>query len=59
MLTLTEAVGWASPALLLASVGRPVYSEWRSKATAGLSPWLFVGQITGFKWIYDLLHLAA
>ena len=59
MLTLTGAVGWASPALLLASVGRPVYSEWRSKATAGLSPWLFVGQITassGFTIYSILLH---
>jgi MtN3 and saliva related transmembrane protein len=37
MLTLTEAVGWASTPLLLATIGRPVYSEWRSKATAGLS----------------------
>ena len=40
-----EMVGWAAAAILLATVGRQVYSQWRSKTTKGLSKWLFVGQI--------------
>src|SRR5450432_3533779 len=44
--TPTEVVGWASTAVLLATISRQVYSQWKSKATAGVSRWLFVGQIS-------------
>jgi MtN3 and saliva related transmembrane protein len=56
-MTLTELVGWSSTLVLLMTVGRQVQAEWKSKATAGLSRWLFVGQITascGFA-VYSLL----
>jgi hypothetical protein len=39
-ITLTDVVGWASTAVLLATIGRQVYSQWKSKATAGVSRWL-------------------
>lgn len=58
-MTLTEVIGWASTAVLLATVGRQVYAGWRSKATAGVSRWLFVGQIAasaGFTVYSALLH---
>ena len=42
----TNVIGWVSTATLLATIGRQVYSEWRSKATAGVSRWLFIGQIS-------------
>jgi MtN3 and saliva related transmembrane protein len=32
--------------VLLATICRQVYSQWKSKATAGVSRWLFVGQIS-------------
>jgi MtN3 and saliva related transmembrane protein len=43
---LTDVIGWVSTAILLATISRQVYSQWKSKATAGLSRWLFVGQIS-------------
>jgi MtN3 and saliva related transmembrane protein len=54
-----DVVGWASTAVLLATIGRQVYSQWKSQATAGVSRWLFVGQIsasTGFTIYSYLLH---
>jgi len=59
LMTITPAdlIGWASTVVLLATIGRQVYSQWKSKATAGVSRWLFVGQISasiGFT-IYSLL----
>jgi MtN3 and saliva related transmembrane protein len=58
-ITLTDLVGWASTAVLLATIGRQVYSQWKSKATAGVSRWLFIGQISasiGFTIYSSLLH---
>jgi uncharacterized protein with PQ loop repeat len=40
----TEAVGWVSAALLLATIVQQVYTQWTSGKTEGVSPWLFVGQ---------------
>jgi uncharacterized protein with PQ loop repeat len=54
-----EAIGWASTALLLMTLMRQVYTEWQSGCTAGLSKWLFVGQISasiGFTVYSWLLH---
>ena len=39
-----EAIGWLSTALLLLTLLRQVYTEWKSGSTAGISKWLFVGQ---------------
>jgi uncharacterized protein with PQ loop repeat len=58
-ITLADLVGWASTAVLLATIGRQVYSQWKSKATAGVSLWLFIGQISasiGFIIYSSLLH---
>jgi uncharacterized protein with PQ loop repeat len=35
-----------SAAVLLATICRQVYSQWKSKVTAGVSRWLFIGQIS-------------
>jgi MtN3 and saliva related transmembrane protein len=40
-----EAIGWLSTALLLLTLLRQVYTEWKSGSTAGVSKWLFVGQV--------------
>jgi MtN3 and saliva related transmembrane protein len=52
-------IGWLSAAILLATVCRQVYSQWKSKASAGVSRWLFVGEISasiGFSAYSYLLH---
>jgi len=41
---MTEFLGWGSSLILLATLIRQVYTQWRSGATAGVSKWLFVGQ---------------
>ena len=39
-----EVVGWASAAVLLATIAQQVWKQWTSGSTAGVSKWLFVGQ---------------
>jgi uncharacterized protein with PQ loop repeat len=41
----TEIVGWASSGILLATLVRQVITQWRSRATSGVSRWLFIGQL--------------
>jgi MtN3 and saliva related transmembrane protein len=41
----TELIGWLAAAILLATIGRQVYSQWRDRTSQGVSKWLFVGQI--------------
>ena len=43
---LTELIGWAGAVILLLTVGRQVYVQWRDKSSSGLSKWLFIGQIS-------------
>jgi MtN3 and saliva related transmembrane protein len=40
-----EMIGWASSAILLATLMRQVYTQWKTQATAGVSKWLFIGQL--------------
>jgi uncharacterized protein with PQ loop repeat len=42
----TELIGWAAAAILLATLGRQVYSQWRDRTSEGVSKWLFVGQVS-------------
>lgn len=39
-----DIVGWASAALLLATIVQQVYTQWKSGSTEGVSKWLFAGQ---------------
>ncbi len=43
---MTELIGWFAAAVLLTTIGRQVYSQWRDGQSVGLSRWLFIGQIT-------------
>lgn len=43
---LTEVIGWVSSIVLLLTLTRQVYVQWRTRATSGVSRWLFVGQLT-------------
>lgn len=53
----SEAIGWFSSFILVLTIGKQVYKQWRSGSSEGVSKWLFVGQITastGFT-IYSVL----
>ena len=55
----TELLGWCSSVILLATLMRQVYTQWRTRATAGVSKWLFIGQCTasvGYTVYSFLLH---
>ncbi len=46
-----DILGWFSTAILIATVGGQTYTQWRDQSTAGVSSWLFIGQLaasTGF-----------
>jgi MtN3 and saliva related transmembrane protein len=52
-----EWIGWASSVILLATLLRQVYTQWKSRDLSGVSRWLFIGQVTasvGYT-IYSLL----
>lgn len=41
----TEMIGWLSTLILCATISRQVYTQWKTRSTAGVSHWLFVGQL--------------
>lgn len=54
---LTDVVGWISAIILTLTISRQVYTQWRTKSIAGVSRWLFVGQVAasfGF-FVYSML----
>ncbi|MFN6964316.1 MAG: SemiSWEET family transporter [Pyrinomonadaceae bacterium] len=40
-----EVIGWASSMILLATLVRQVYKQWKEGTAEGVSKWLFVGQL--------------
>lgn len=65
----TEAVGWASALVLLATILKQVHKQWQDHTSAGVSRWLFIGQMSaslGFalyslllqNWVFLLTNLA-
>jgi uncharacterized protein with PQ loop repeat len=52
-----ELIGWGSSFILLLTLMRQVYTQWRTRAIAGVSKWLFMGQLaasSGYV-VYSLL----
>lgn len=52
-----EIIGWASSLILIITIAKQVYKQWQDHTSAGVSIWLFVGQLAasvGFT-IYSLL----
>ena len=43
---MTEAVGWVSSGVLVLTIAKQVYKQWREGSSEGVSKWLFVGQIS-------------
>jgi hypothetical protein len=40
----TDLIGWAGAAILLPTLSRQVYAQWRDRESQGVWRWLFVGQ---------------
>ena len=40
-----EIIGWASSIILLATLIKQVYKQWKEGTGEGVSKWLFVGQV--------------
>lgn len=40
-----DLVGWAASAILLATLARQIWRQWREPDPRGVSRWLFIGQI--------------
>lgn len=41
---MTEALGWFSSGILVVTIARQVWLQWRTGRSEGISPWLFIGQ---------------
>jgi MtN3 and saliva related transmembrane protein len=42
---MTDAIGWISASILLATLVRQVLVQWHDRSSKGVSAWLFVGQL--------------
>jgi uncharacterized protein with PQ loop repeat len=42
---MTEIIGWASSIILLLTLVKQVYKQWKDGETEGVSSWLFIGQL--------------
>jgi len=42
---MTEIIGWASSVILLLTLIKQVYKQWKDGETEGISKWLFIGQL--------------
>jgi MtN3 and saliva related transmembrane protein len=42
---MTDIIGWASSGILLLTLIRQVYKQWKDGKTEGVSSWLFIGQL--------------
>ncbi|MGC2235390.1 MAG: PQ-loop repeat-containing protein [Pyrinomonadaceae bacterium] len=42
---MTEIIGWASSVILLLTLIKQVYKQWKDGETDGVSSWLFIGQL--------------
>ena len=41
-----EIIGWFSSLILVVTIAKQVYKQWREGTSEGVSKWLFVGQIS-------------
>ncbi len=40
-----DLIGWAASVVLILTVSRQVWKQWREGSTEGVSHWLFIGQM--------------
>jgi uncharacterized protein with PQ loop repeat len=43
---MTEIIGWASSLILIVTLIKQVYKQWKEGKSEGVSKWLYVGQMT-------------
>lgn len=54
-----ELIGWTSAIILVLTISRQVYTQYRTRSIAGVSKWLFIGQLsasvgfTVYSWLLD------
>ena len=54
-----DIIGWAASAILLATLGRQIVTQWKDKDAKGVSRWLFLGQMAAsvgfivYSWMLD------
>jgi len=41
-----DLIGWAATLVLVATLWRQIWKQWRAEGTEAVSGWLFAGQIT-------------
>jgi uncharacterized protein with PQ loop repeat len=41
----TEIIGWVSSIILVLTIGKQIYKQWREESSEGVSKWLFIGQV--------------
>ena len=54
-----DVIGWASSLILLLTLGKQVFKQWREGSSEGVSRWLFIGQMAasiGFTVYSWLVH---
>ncbi|HMF57421.1 MAG TPA: SemiSWEET family transporter [Pyrinomonadaceae bacterium] len=54
-----EIIGWASSFILVLTIARQVYKQWKEGTSEGVSKWLFIGQVSaslGFTIYSWLVH---
>jgi len=56
---MVDVIGWASSAILLATIVSQIHQQWRARSSEGVSKWLFGGQSTAslgfvvYSWLVD------
>ena len=43
---MTEALGWVSSLILVLTIAKQVYKQWKEGSSEGVSKWLFIGQMS-------------
>ena len=43
---MTEALGWISSGILVMTIAKQVYKQWKEGSSEGVSKWLFIGQMS-------------
>src|ERR687884_91095 len=56
---MVEVLGWLSSLILVLTIAKQVYKQWKEGSSEGVSKWLFIGQISaslGFTIYSWLVH---
>lgn len=43
---MTELLGWVSSFILVLTIAKQVYKQWKEGSSEGVSKWLFIGQMS-------------